>query len=46
MEHTNNDFHYEYMIPCQVTSDLNKEKTIAFLQTELDILRASNKKVP
>uniref|UniRef100_K9IXS4 Putative mirror-image polydactyly protein n=2 Tax=Desmodus rotundus TaxID=9430 RepID=K9IXS4_DESRO len=45
MEHTNNDFHYEYMIPCQVTSDLNKEKTIAFLQTELDILRASNKKL-
>ncbi|XP_036912323.1 mirror-image polydactyly gene 1 protein isoform X3 [Sturnira hondurensis] len=45
MEHTNNDLHYEHMIPCQVTSDLNKEKTIAFLQTELDILRASNKKL-
>lgn len=46
MEHTNNDLHYECMIPCQVTSDLNKEKTITFLQTELDILRASHKKVP
>ncbi|KAF6131502.1 mirror-image polydactyly 1 [Phyllostomus discolor] len=45
IEHTNNDLHYERMIPCQVTSDLNKEKTIAFLQTELDILRASNKKL-
>lgn len=45
MEHTNNDLHYECMIPCQVTSDLNKEKTITFLQTELDILRASHKKL-
>ncbi|XP_066133887.1 mirror-image polydactyly gene 1 protein [Saccopteryx bilineata] len=45
MEHTNNDLHYECMIPSQVTSDLNKEKTIVFLQTELDILRASNKKL-
>ncbi|XP_053528503.1 mirror-image polydactyly gene 1 protein isoform X4 [Artibeus jamaicensis] len=45
MEHKFNDLHYEHMIPCQVTSDLNKEKTIAFLQTELDILRASNKKL-
>lgn len=46
MEHTNNDLHYECVIHCQVTSDLNKDKTIAFLQTELDILRASHKKVP
>lgn len=45
MERTNNDLHYECMIPCQVTSDLNKEKMIAFLLTELDNLRASNKKV-
>lgn len=45
MEHTNNDLHYECMIPCQVTSDFTKEKTIAFLQKELDNLRASNKKV-
>lgn len=45
MEHTNNDLHYERVIPCQVTSDLNKEKTIAFLLTELDNLRACNKKV-
>lgn len=45
MEHTNNDLHYECMIPCQVTSDFTKEKTIAFLQTELDNLRASNKKL-
>lgn len=45
MEHTDNGLHYECMIPCQVTSDLSKEKTIAFLQTELDILRASNEKV-
>lgn len=45
MEHRSNDLHYEHMIPCQVTSDLNKEKTIAFLLKELDILRASNKKV-
>ncbi|KAM5340899.1 mirror-image polydactyly gene 1 protein isoform 3-T6 [Glossophaga mutica] len=44
-EHTNNDLHCEHTIPCQVTSDLNKEKTIAFLQTELDILRESNKKL-
>lgn len=46
MEHTNNDLHYECMIPGQVTSDLDKENTITFLQTELDILRASHKKVP
>nr|KAF6485958.1 mirror-image polydactyly 1 [Rousettus aegyptiacus] len=45
MERTNNDLHYECMIPCQVTSDLNKEKMIAFLLTELDNLRASNKKL-
>lgn len=45
MEHRSNDLHYEHMIPCQVTSDLNKEKTIAFLLKELDILRASNKKL-
>lgn len=44
-EHTNNDLHYGYMIPCQVTSDVNKEKTIAFLLKELDILRTSNKKL-
>lgn len=46
MEHTNNDLHYECMIPGQVTSDLDKENTITFLQTELDILRASHKNVP
>ncbi|XP_045441481.1 mirror-image polydactyly gene 1 protein isoform X3 [Pipistrellus kuhlii] len=45
MEHTNNDLHYECMIPGQVTSDLDKENTITFLQTELDILRASHKKL-
>lgn len=44
-EHKNNDLHYGYMIPCQVTSDVNKEKTVAFLLKELDILRTSNKKV-
>ncbi|KAM7154567.1 mirror-image polydactyly gene 1 protein isoform 2-T3 [Molossus nigricans] len=40
-----NELHYECTIPSQVTSDLNKDKTIAFLQTELDIFRASNKKL-
>ncbi|XP_023378027.1 mirror-image polydactyly gene 1 protein isoform X2 [Pteropus vampyrus] len=45
MEHTNKNLHYECMIPCQVTSDLDKEKTIAFLLTELNNLRASNKKL-
>ncbi|XP_058396678.1 mirror-image polydactyly gene 1 protein isoform X3 [Diceros bicornis minor] len=45
MEHRSNDLHYGHMIPCQVTSDLNKEKTIAFLLKELDILRARNKKL-
>nr|XP_036881399.1 mirror-image polydactyly gene 1 protein isoform X3 [Manis javanica] len=45
MEHRNNDLHCECMIPSQVTSDLNKEKTIAFLLKELDILRISNKKL-
>uniref|UniRef100_A0A452RX75 Mirror-image polydactyly 1 n=1 Tax=Ursus americanus TaxID=9643 RepID=A0A452RX75_URSAM len=40
-----NDLHCECMIPCQVTSDLDKEKKIAFLLKELDILRASNKKL-
>lgn len=44
-EHKNNDLHYGYMIPCQVTSDVNKEKTVAFLLKELDILRTSNKKL-
>ncbi|XP_054944372.1 mirror-image polydactyly gene 1 protein isoform X6 [Physeter macrocephalus] len=45
MEHRNNDLHYKCMIPCQVTSDLNKEETIALLLKELDILKASNKKL-
>ncbi|XP_066884670.1 mirror-image polydactyly gene 1 protein isoform X8 [Kogia breviceps] len=45
MEHRNNDMHYKCMIPCQVTSDLNKEETIALLLKELDILKASNKKL-
>ncbi|XP_076983025.1 mirror-image polydactyly gene 1 protein isoform X1 [Tamandua tetradactyla] len=44
MEHRNNDLHYEFMIPCQITSDLNKEKTVALLK-ELDSLRISNKKL-
>lgn len=45
MEHRENDLQCECTIPCQVTSDLDKEKKIAFLLKELDILRASNKKV-
>ncbi|XP_027427841.2 mirror-image polydactyly gene 1 protein isoform X1 [Zalophus californianus] len=45
MEHRDNHLHCECMIPCQVTSDLDKEKKIAFLLKELDILRASNKKL-
>ncbi|XP_075860200.1 mirror-image polydactyly gene 1 protein isoform X4 [Microcebus murinus] len=45
IEHRSNDLHYECMISCQVTSDLHKEKTIAFLLKELDILRTSNKKL-
>ncbi|XP_045360257.1 mirror-image polydactyly gene 1 protein isoform X2 [Camelus bactrianus] len=45
MEHKSNDLHYEYMISHEVTSDLNKEKTIAFLLKELDVLKASNKKL-
>ncbi|XP_004376554.1 mirror-image polydactyly gene 1 protein [Trichechus manatus latirostris] len=45
MEHRNNDLHCECMIPSQVISDLNKEKTIASLLKELDSLRASNKKL-
>ncbi|XP_021566302.1 mirror-image polydactyly gene 1 protein [Carlito syrichta] len=45
MEHGNNDLPYESRIPCQATLDLNKEKTIAFLLKELDILRTSNKKL-
>ncbi|XP_049755473.1 mirror-image polydactyly gene 1 protein isoform X2 [Elephas maximus indicus] len=44
IEHKN-DLDCECMIPCQVISDLNKEKTIASLLKELDILRASNKKL-
>lgn len=45
MEHTNSDLHYESMTPCQASSDFTKEKTIAFLLTELDHLRANNKKL-
>ncbi|XP_003792048.3 mirror-image polydactyly gene 1 protein [Otolemur garnettii] len=45
IEPGSNDLHYEYMMSCQVTSDLSKEKTIAFLLKELDILRTSNKKL-
>lgn len=45
MEHRNNDLDYECMIPSQVTSDLDQEKTIAFLLKELEILKASNKKL-
>lgn len=42
-EHIDDD--HECMIPCQVTSDCNKEKMVACLTKELDILRASNKKL-
>ncbi|XP_055989783.1 mirror-image polydactyly gene 1 protein [Sorex fumeus] len=45
MGNRNNDVHYECMIPSQVTSDLNTEETVTFLLKELDILRASNKKL-
>ncbi|XP_040132418.1 mirror-image polydactyly gene 1 protein isoform X2 [Ictidomys tridecemlineatus] len=45
MEQRKNELHYEHMIPCQVTPDLNKETTVAFLLKELDILRTSNKKL-
>lgn len=45
MVHRNKDMHSEYMIPSQVTSDLNTEKTVMFLRKELDILRESNKKL-
>ncbi|XP_059954140.1 mirror-image polydactyly gene 1 protein isoform X6 [Mesoplodon densirostris] len=45
VEHRNNDLHYKCMIPCQVTSDLNKEEAVALLLKELDILKASNKKL-
>ncbi|XP_035116258.3 mirror-image polydactyly gene 1 protein isoform X4 [Callithrix jacchus] len=45
MEHRHNDMHYECMTPCQVTSDSDKENTIAFLLKELNILRTSNKKL-
>ncbi|XP_060031433.1 mirror-image polydactyly gene 1 protein isoform X2 [Erinaceus europaeus] len=45
MEHRDNDLHSKCLVPCQVTSDLNKEKTVARLMKELDILRASNKKL-
>ncbi|EHB03875.1 Mirror-image polydactyly gene 1 protein [Heterocephalus glaber] len=44
MEYRKNDLRYEYTIPYQVTSDVNKE-TVAFLLEELDILRTSNKKL-
>ncbi|XP_032098565.1 mirror-image polydactyly gene 1 protein isoform X3 [Sapajus apella] len=44
-EHRHNDMHYECMTPCQVTSDSDKENTIAFLLKELNILRTSNKKL-
>ncbi|XP_058522340.1 mirror-image polydactyly gene 1 protein isoform X2 [Ochotona princeps] len=45
IEHRNSDLHREYMIPCEINSDVNNEKTIAFLLKELDILRTNNKKL-
>ncbi|XP_012324596.1 mirror-image polydactyly gene 1 protein isoform X7 [Aotus nancymaae] len=45
MEHRHNDIHNECMTPCQVTSDSDKENTIAFLLKELNILKTSNKKL-
>ncbi|XP_004681980.1 PREDICTED: mirror-image polydactyly gene 1 protein isoform X2 [Condylura cristata] len=45
MDHRNNDLHYKCMIPSQVTPDINKEKTMAFLMKDLEILRASNRKL-
>uniref|UniRef100_A0A8D2I7Z3 Mirror-image polydactyly 1 n=1 Tax=Urocitellus parryii TaxID=9999 RepID=A0A8D2I7Z3_UROPR len=45
MEQRKNELHYEHMSPCQITPDLNKETTVAFLLKELDILRTSNKKL-
>uniref|UniRef100_A0AC11BFE3 Mirror-image polydactyly 1 n=1 Tax=Ovis aries TaxID=9940 RepID=A0AC11BFE3_SHEEP len=44
MDHRN-DLHCECTNPCQVTSDLSKEETIALLLKELNILKASNKKL-
>lgn len=45
MDHRNDDINYEYMIPSHVASNLHTEKTVSFLMKELDILRASNKKL-
>ncbi|CAI9157968.1 unnamed protein product [Rangifer tarandus platyrhynchus] len=45
MDHRNSDLHCECTIPCQVTSDLSKEETIALLLKELNSLKASNKKL-
>ncbi|XP_044788693.1 mirror-image polydactyly gene 1 protein isoform X6 [Bubalus bubalis] len=45
MDHRSNDLHCECTNPCQVTSDLSKEETIALLLKELNILKASNKKL-
>ncbi|XP_045144058.1 mirror-image polydactyly gene 1 protein isoform X3 [Echinops telfairi] len=44
-EHRDDDLNCESMIPCKITSDLNKEKTITFLLKELDVLRASNEEL-
>ncbi|XP_012371449.2 mirror-image polydactyly gene 1 protein isoform X2 [Octodon degus] len=44
VDYRKNDLHYEYMIPYQVASDVNKE-TVAFLLKELDILKTNNKEL-
>ncbi|CAH6838568.1 Mipol1 [Phodopus roborovskii] len=44
MECEKNDMKYESVTSCQVTTDLNKETSVAYLQKELEILRTSNKK--
>ncbi|KAM6202527.1 mirror-image polydactyly gene 1 protein [Rhynchocyon petersi] len=45
VEPRKSDLHCECLSLSQVSSDLNKEKTIASLLKELDILRASNKRL-
>ncbi|XP_044520710.1 mirror-image polydactyly gene 1 protein [Gracilinanus agilis] len=44
-EHRSSDPLYDFMVPFQVTENVDKDETISLLQKELNILRISNKKL-
>nr|XP_020847012.1 mirror-image polydactyly gene 1 protein isoform X5 [Phascolarctos cinereus] len=45
IEHRNSDLLCDFMTPCQITENVDKDKTTSFLLKELNILKTRNKKL-